>query len=292
MQLTVLAVVTGLAIGSVYGLIAIGYATVFWATRVFNLAQGDLVMVGVMVFWLTLEDWHWPRWASVLAVLVVVPLISVIIERLAVRPLRNRSDGIGWFITTLAAAIIIETVVTYLYGSQPIHAIPNNINGTLRLGSITIQGDLLLAIVILIACLIIIEVFYRRTWLGTGMRAMANDRELAVLRGVNPNRLGTIAFAIGGLLAAIAALVIGPLVGSDTTIGLNYSVAGFVAIAIGGFGSLRGAVVGAWLLGVAEEVFGRYYNAQFQIVAGLGLLAIILAVRPTGIFGTAGARRV
>jgi branched-chain amino acid transport system permease protein len=101
-----------------------------------------------------------------------------------------------------------------------------------------------------------------------------------------------IAFAIGGLLAAVAALIIAPLVGSDSSIGLNYSVAGFVAIAIGGFGSLRGAVVGAWLLGVAEELFGRFYSSQFQIVAGLGLLVVILAVRPTGIFGAAGARRV
>jgi branched-chain amino acid transport system permease protein len=291
-QLTVLAIVTGLAIGSVYGLIAIGYATVFWATRVFNLAQGDLVMVGVMIFWLTLEDWHWARWESALAVLVIVPALSVLIERLAVRPIRSRTDGIGWFITTLAAAIIIETIVTYLYGNQPIHAIPDNISGSLHLGSVSIQDDLLAAIVILVACLVAIEVFYRRTWLGTSMRAIANDQELAMLRGVNPNRMGMVAFAIGGLLAAIAALVIAPLVGSDTSIGLNYSVEGFVAIAIGGFGSLRGAVIGGWLLGIAEEVFGRYYNSQFQIVAGLGLLIVILAARPTGIFGTAGARRV
>jgi branched-chain amino acid transport system permease protein len=291
-NLTILAVVTGLAIGSVYGLIAIGYATVFSATRVFNLAQGDLVMVGVMVFWLTLEDWHWARWEAALAVLVFVPALSVVIERVAVRPIRHRTDGIGWFITTLAASIIIETVATNLYGNQPIHSIPDNINGSLRLGSISIQYDLLAAIVVLVACLFLVEAFYRRTWLGMSMRAIANDQQLAMLRGLNPNRLGMIAFAIGGLLAAIAALIIAPLVGSDVSIGLNYSVAGFVAIAIGGFGSLRGAVVGAWLLGIAEELFGRFYNSQFQVVAGLGLLVVILAVRPTGIFGTPGARQV
>lgn len=292
MNLTVLAIVTGLATGSVYGLIAIGYATVFSATRVFNLAQGDLVMVGVMVYWLTLEDWHWPRWGAILLVLAFVPVVSVVIERLAVRPIRGRTDGIGWFITTLAAGIVIETIVTKLYGDQPIHAIPNNFSGALRVGSVVLQYDLFAAIVVLIVCLVLIELFYRRTWLGMSMRAIANDQHLATLRGVNPNRLSVIAFGIGGLLAAIAALVIAPLVGSDTSIGLNYSVAGFVAIAIGGFGSLRGAVVGAWLLGIAEEVFGRFYSSQFQVVAGLGLLIVILAVRPTGIFGTAGARQV
>jgi branched-chain amino acid transport system permease protein len=292
MNLTLLAVVTGIAIGSVYGLIAIGYATVFSATRVFNLAQGDLVMAGVMVFWLTLERWQWPRWAAMLAVLAVVPAISVAIERLAIRPLRHRSEGMGWFITTFAAGIIIETIVFRLYGDQPIHTIPGNIGGSISVGGISMRDDLFLAVVVLIACVILVELFYRFTWLGMSMRAIANDREVAMLRGVKPDRLGMIAFALGGLLAGIAAIVIAPIVGSDTSIGLNYSVQGFVAIAIGGFGSIRGAVLGAWLLGVAEEVFGRYYNAQFEVVAGLGLLVLVLAFRPTGIYNTAGARQV
>lgn len=292
MHLTLLAVITGVAIGSVYGLIAIGYATVFSATRVFNLAQGDLVMVGVMVFWLTLQDWHWPRWGAILAVLVLVPTLSVLIERLAVRPLRNRSDGIGWFITTLAAGLIIETVVVRLYGDQPIHSIPDTVSGSVSLGGLSIRKDLLLVVVVLLVCLAAVELMYRWTWLGMSMRAMANDRQIAMLRGINPNRLGMTAFAIGGLLAAIAAIVIAPIVGSDTGIGLNYSVQGFVAIAVGGFGSLRGAIVGAWLLGAAEEVFGRYYNAQFQVVAGLALLIVVLTIRPNGIFGEKGARAV
>jgi branched-chain amino acid transport system permease protein len=259
---------------------------------VFNLAQGDLVMTGVLVFWLTLEEWHWPRWAATLAVLVVVPAISVAIERLAVRPLRGRAEGLGWFITTFAAGIIIETVVFRLYGDQPIHAIPGNINGSISVGDISIRDDLFLAIVVLVACVILVEIFYRFTWLGMSMRAIANDRQVAMLRGVDSNRLAMIAFAFGGVLAAIAAIVIAPIVGSDTSIGLNYSVQGFVAIAIGGFGSIRGAVVGAWLLGVAEQVFGRYYDAQFEVLAGLGLLILVLAFRPTGIYRTAGTRQV
>jgi branched-chain amino acid transport system permease protein len=82
------------------------------------------------------------------------------------------------------------------------------------------------------------------------------------------------------------------LVGSDPSIGLSYSISGFVALAVGGFGSLRGAVIGGWLLGIAEQVFSRYYNAQFELVADLGLLVIVLAARPAGIFGNSGARRV
>jgi branched-chain amino acid transport system permease protein len=291
-HLTIIAIVTGLAIGSVYGLVAIGYATVFSATRAFNLAQGDLVMVGVIFLWLTTQDWHWPRWAAIISVLAIVTALSLVIEVLAIRPLRDRSDAIGWFLTTLAAAIIIEAIVTILYGNQPIHAIPNNINGSFRVDGISMQDDFVLAIVVLIACLILVELFYRRTWLGMNMRAVANDDELARYRGINTSRLGLVAFGIGGLLAGIAAIILAPLVGSDTTIGLNYTIFGFVAIAIGGFGSLRGAAIGAWLLGIAMEVFGRYYNSQYQMVAGLALLAVVLAIRPSGIFQNAGGRQV
>lgn len=295
MELTLLAIVTGIGIGSVYGLVAFGYATIYAATGVFNLAQGALVMVGVMALWYFAQVLGWPRWAAFIGVLVVVPLVAILVERIAVNPIRRRIDtdhGFGWFITTLAAAIIIETIVTAWYGDRPVEKIPDNISGSVSLGPVSMQSNLLLAVAALLICMVLVEVFYRRTWLGMSMRSIGSDQEVAMLRGVKPGVMSMSAFAIGGLLAGIAAIAIAPIVGSDPTVGLNFSIQGFVAMAIGGFGSLRGAVLGAWLLGVSEQLFAVYFNAQFQIVAGLLVLLIVLILRPNGIFGSAGVRKV
>jgi branched-chain amino acid transport system permease protein len=291
--LTVLAVVTGIAIGSVYGLIAIGYSVIYRATRVFNLAQGDLVMLGVMLSWYLLAVRHWSEGLTFVCVLVGVPLVSVAEERLIIRPFfKRQSDNIGWFIATLAFSLVIETFITNLYGNQPPNAIPALIGGSITLGGVSIANKLVLAFVALILVTLAVEVFYKKTWMGTAMRAVAEDREVATLRGIDSRRTAVLAFALGGVIAAVAGFVLGPIVSSDPSIGLNYWLQGFVAMAIGGFGSLRGAVVGAWILGVAEQVFDRYYTSNYEIVAAVGILLLILVVKPTGLFSSSETRAV
>jgi branched-chain amino acid transport system permease protein len=291
--LTVLAVVTGIAIGSVYGLIAIGYSVVYRATRVFNLAQGDLVMLGVMLSWYLLAVRHWSQGLTFVCVLVGVPLVSVAEERLIIRPFFKRpGDNIGWFIATLAFSLVIETFITNLYGNQQPNPIPSLIGGSITVDGVSIANKLVLAIVALILVTVAVEIFYRKTWMGTAMRAVAEDREVATLRGIDSRRTAILAFALGGVIAAIAGFVLGPIVSSDPSIGLDYGLQGFVAMAIGGFGSLRGAVVGAWILGVAEQVFDRYYNSNYEIVAAVGVLLLILVVKPTGLFSSSNTRTV
>lgn len=121
------------------------------------------------------------------------------------------------------------------------------------------------------------------------MRATADDREIAALRGIEPARMSMIAFAIGGLVAAVGGFVVAPIVYADVSVGLAYSIKGFIALAIGGFGSIRGAIVGALAIGVAEQVFDAYADPRYEILAALGLLMLILAARPTGLFRTATA---
>jgi branched-chain amino acid transport system permease protein len=293
-SLAINAVVAGLAIGSVYGLVALGYTVVFNATRVFNLAQGDLVMLGVLLSWYLLDVRHWPQVAALACVLVGVTAVSLAEERLVVRPFLSRPrDNIGWFIATLAFSLVVETVVTDLYGENPPQPVPSPLpSRAIHLGSVSIVPKLLLAFLALVAVTAAVEAFYRRTWLGTAMRATAEDREVAALRGISPTRMSALAFGIGGLVAAVAGYVVAPIVFSDVTIGLNYSLKGFIALAIGGFGSIRGALVGAWVLGVGEQLFDLYVSPRYEVVAGLALLMAVLAVRPTGLFGPGRLRRV
>ena len=294
MGLLLTAVVTGLGIGSVYGLVGVGYTVVFNATRVFNLAQGDLVMCGVMFSYIFLDVLHWTQLGAFAGVIVLVTAISVIEERTVVRPfLKENTEGIGWFISTLAFSLIVETIATILYGDRPIVAIPGFLpNVGLHAGALSTTPQLLLSIATLIVVVAAIEVFYTRTWIGQAMRATAQDRTAAALRGISTDRVGVYAFGLGGAVAALAGFVIAPIVFSNVTIGLTYGLKGFLALAIGGFGSIRGAVAGALILGIGEQIFDLYVNPLFEQVAGLGLLLIVLLVRPGGLFGSSGTRRV
>jgi branched-chain amino acid transport system permease protein len=288
------AVITGVAVGSVYGLIAIGYTIIFNATRIFNLAQGDLVMAGVLLSYLVLDVWHGPQVAALAFAVGGVTILALIEERLVVRPFIARTgDSIGWFIATLAFGLIVEAVATRLYGDHPPLAVPSPLpQSVIRLGPLTTTWPYVLAFVSLVAVTVAIEAFYGRTWIGRAMRAVAGDRELAALRGIEPTRISSLAFAIAGAVAGLAGYVVAPIVYANVSIGLTYSIKGFIALAIGGFGSIRGAFTGALILGVGEQLFDLYVNPRYEVLAGAALLMLILLVRPTGLFTTSLARRV
>jgi branched-chain amino acid transport system permease protein len=278
------AAVAGVCTGAVYGLVALGYNVTYNATGVFNLAQGDLVMVGVMLSWLLVGVWDIPFFLAFLAVVLAVSLISLFEERVVVRPFLGRGNSnIGWFISTLGFSIVLETVVARLFGDHPIEPIPSFIpaKGFYVAGILFVPRELfVLGALVLMA--LALELFYRRTRMGLRMQATSEDRQAAGLRGSNPNRVSQFGFLLGGVIAGVAGFAVGPLVSTSVTVGLNYSIKGFVAIAIGGFGRLRAGMVAALVLGVAEKEFDLYVGAKYEIVVGLVLLLGVLAVKPTG----------
>ena len=294
MTLFLTALFAGLAVGSVYGLIALSYTVVFNSTAIFNVAQGDLMMAGVLVSYFCLDRWHLPQIVTLFVIVAVVVAISLVEERVAVRPFVARPVvGLGWFIATLAFSLIIETVASIIYGQNPVVPIPGALgNGTVVVAGVHVATKFILAFVVMIAILVALEVFYKRSWLGTAMRGVAEDREVAALRGIDALRISRLAFIIAGLVTALAAFVVAPIVSADVTVGLTYGLKGFIALAAGGFGSLRGCVIGGLLLGVAEQMFDLYVSSNYEILAGLILVLIVLAVRPAGLFGTRAVRQV
>ncbi len=289
------AVVAGLAIGSIYGLVGVGYTVAFNATRVFNLAQGDLVMLGVMGSYLTLVVWKLPWGIAMVAVLASVGMVSAVEEKFVVRPFLRKSGAasFGWFIATLGFSAVIEAVVAILFGHRSVVAIPTPLGlGGVHVGSVQLGYRELLVIGTFGAVIVLLELFYARTWMGQAMRATAEDREAAGLRGINPVTISRTAFVMAGLVGAIAGFVIAPITFSDPTIGLNFTLKGFLALAIGGFGSIRGAVVGGLTLGVGEQLFDAYVNSNYEVLVGLVLVLAVLALRPEGLFRSTVARTV
>lgn len=294
MTLFLTALIAGLAVGSVYGLIALSYTVVFNSTSIFNIAQGDLMMFGVLAAYFCLDRWHLGQLVTLLVIIAVVVTLSLIEERVAVRPFVKRPVvGLGWFIATLAFSLILETVASIIYGQNPVVPIPGALgNGTVTVAGVHVATKFILAFVTMIVVMVALEVFYKRTWLGTAMRGVAEDREVAALRGIDALRISRLAFVIAGVVTALAAFVVAPIVSANVGVGLTYGLKGFIALAIGGFGSLRGCVIGGLLLGVAEQMFDLYVSANYEILAALILVLIVLAVRPAGLFGTRAVREV
>jgi branched-chain amino acid transport system permease protein len=211
-----------------------------------------------------------------------------------VRPFLVRGDGnIGWFISTLGFSIIIETVVARLFGNHPIEPIPSFLPAQgFYIADVLFVPRELLVLGSLVVMTLVIELFLRRTRMGLHMRATSEDRQTAALRGVNPNRISQYGFLLGGVVAGVAGFAVGPLVSTSIAVGLNYSIKGFVALAVGGFGRMRAGVVAALVLGVAEKVFDLYVDPKYEMVVGLVLLMVVLAVKPTGASRSVEARRV
>ncbi|HEX3955224.1 MAG TPA: branched-chain amino acid ABC transporter permease [Trebonia sp.] len=288
------AVVAGICTGSVYALVALGYNIIYNATGVFNLAQGDLVMVGVMLTWVAVSIIKVPYIVAFVAVVAIVALISLIEERLVVRPfLARREANIGWFISTLGFSIVIEAVALIWFGDHPIVPIPSFVpqNGFYVLRVLFVPRELLV-FAALVVLSVGFELFFKKTRMGLTMRATAEDRQAAGLRGVNPIRIGQMGFLLGGIVAGVAGFAVAPLVSTSISVGLNYSVKGFVALAVGGFGNLRAGMLAALGLGVAESVFDLFVGADYEIAVGLVILLVVLGLKPTGVSRSFAARQV
>jgi branched-chain amino acid transport system permease protein len=289
------ALVAGIGVGSIYGLLAMSYTVVYNSTGIFNVAQGDLMMCGVLASYYALDVWHVPQVVTLLFVVSVVIFIGLVEERIAVRPFLTRTgaEGFGWFISTLGFSLILETGAFVLYGQNAVAPIPSVTGAqSFRIGSLYFSPQYLLVFVVMIVLTILLVAFYRYTWLGLAMQAISEDSESSALRGVDVRWISRAAFVLAGLVTGIAAYVIAPIVSANVTIGLTYGLKAFIALAVGGFGSIRGCVVGGILLGVSEQMFDLYVNPNFEVLAGLILILIVLSTRPSGIFSTNIAREV
>jgi branched-chain amino acid transport system permease protein len=288
------ALIAGLAVGSVYGLIGISYSVVFSSSGIFNVAQGNLLSVGILVAYFALDEWKVPQVVALLLILAVVVGLSLIEELVAVRPIVARgTGGITWFISTLGFGLVLSTLALKIYGSRAVAAIPSAVGqSSIRVAGLAIAPKFVASFGLLIVVSFALEVFYRRSRLGTVMRAVAEDRDVAALRGVRVVRIGQMAFAIGGIITGLAAFVIAPIVSANISLGLLYGLKGFIALAVGGFGSMRGAALGGLLLGVSEQMLDTYWSSNYEILAGLGLILLVLMIRPQGLFNTASLREV
>ena len=292
--------VNGLTLGSIYGLIAIGYTMVYGIIGMINFAHGDVFMLGafaaLIVFLLVTSFFAGiPVALLVLLMLVVAMLMTSLwnwaIERVAYRPLRG-SFRLAPLITAIGMSIVLSNFIQVTQGPRN-KPIPPMITDVYHFGDVTVQ---LKQIVIILVTAVLLSIFWyvvNKTPLGRAQRATEQDRKMAALLGVDVDRTISITFIMGAALAAVAGTMYLMYYGvASFTDGFIPGVKAFTAAVLGGIGSLPGAVLGGLLIGLIESLWSAYFSIAYKDVATFGILAFVLIFKPTGILGRPEVEKV
>lgn len=283
MSIFVQTLVSGIAAGSVYALIAVGFSLIYKTTRIINLAQGDLAILGGYLSYSFVRA-GLPLAVALAAGVVCTGLLTAVVERLALRPLYRRPLAIP-ILCTVGLAVTIESVIQLIWGGLPLSLPPVASTVPWHIAGISITPAQVVIFVIAIAIAVALLFGIDRTRLGRAMRGCAEDAEVVTLFGVNADRMYLIAFALGGLLAGLAGILIVPLIGLLPTRGLDLTVLGFSAAILGGLGSLPGAILGGVLIAIVVNVIEVYVSSDYAYGFAYLIMAVVLLVRVRGLLG-------
>jgi branched-chain amino acid transport system permease protein len=288
--------INALALGSIYALMAIGLAIIFGILRLINFAHGELLMIGPY-FVLALSLVGVPFGLGVVIAVVLAGIVGIIMERLAYRPLRGAPD-VSLLLTSLGVSIFLQNSTIMLFGGQSkAFAGPAFLDQRLPvMQNVGISSIDVMIFGTAIVLVVLFSLFVTRTMLGISMRASAENLLAAQLVGINISQVIMVAFIIGAGMAAVAGILFGVRVGKiDPLLGFIPLLKAFVATVIGGFGSIPGAVLGAYVLGFLEIVLAGSLPSgmtAYRDALIFALLIIVLLVRPQGILGSTEAERV
>jgi branched-chain amino acid transport system permease protein len=284
-------VFTGLTLGSMYALVALGYNITYATSQTVNFSQGQSVMVGAVVAYALHVGAGWPLPLAVVATLVALAALGVLVERVAVRPFL-RAASIAWLLSTIAIGIIAENVAMVVFGKDA-RAFPSALTARpiTVLGAGVYPHEILVPVAGL-AVMVVVELAFRRTRAGQALRAVAFSHDAAGLMGIDVNRTITVAYALSSVLAGVAGILLAPLLNVSATMGTTIGLKGFAVAIIGGIESARGIVLAGFLYGIFESVVAGYLGTGVREIGGFALVIVMLLVRPAGLLGLARLRRV
>ena len=278
--------ISGISLGSVYAIIALGYTMVYGIAKMLNFAHGDVIMVGGYMSFVAMSYLHLPAWVSVLVGMAVCTLLGIVIEALAYKPLRS-APSLAVLITAIGVSYLLQNSALLIWGANP-KSYPPVVSGTLKLfdGQLSVSYASLVTVAACIAIMLALTFFTSSTKMGKAMRACSEDKGAAQLMGINVNRTISLTFAIGSALAAIAGVL---LCSSYPTLmpntGSMPGIKAFTAAVFGGIGSIPGAFLGGLLLGIIESLAKAYISTQLANSIVFGVLIVVLLVRPAGLLG-------
>ena len=287
--------ISGISLGSVYAIIALGYTMVYGIAKMLNFAHGDVIMIGAYVVFVATSSAGIPPLAAIALSMVICTVMGILIERVAYRPLRGAASPLAVLITAIGVSYLLQNIALLVFGSNSksftsVVSVP-----ALKLagGQITISGETIVTIIASLVIVFGLTTFIGKTQPGQAMLAVSEDQGAARLMGINVNGTIALTFAIGSALAAIAGVLLCSAYPSLTPYtGSMPGIKAFVAAVFGGIGSIPGAMIGGILLGIIEILGRAYISAQLADAIVFAVLIIVLLVKPTGILGRAIQEKV
>ncbi|MEG0091055.1 MAG: branched-chain amino acid ABC transporter permease [Oscillospiraceae bacterium] len=277
--------ISGLSLGSIYALIALGYTMVYGIAKMLNFAHGDLIMVGAFSAIVFISSFGLPVWISVVLSVVCCVVFGVLIEKIAYKPLR-KAPPLSVLITAIGVSYFLQSLALIIFGSNQ-RSFPNIITAkAMQIGKLTIKGESVVTLIATFVIMMGLTLFINKTKMGKAMRAVSEDKEAAELMGISVNKTITTTFAIGSALAAVAGVFFGSTYGFvGPYSGSMPGIKAFVAAVFGGIGSIPGAMVGGLLLGVIENLSKAYISTELSDAIVFAVLIVVLLVKPTGLLG-------
>tara|TARA_R110002049_G_scaffold172708_6_gene339526 strand:+ start:8836 stop:9714 length:879 start_codon:yes stop_codon:yes gene_type:complete len=284
-QLIAQSLVSGVAVGCIYGLIGIGFSVIYNTSGIVNFAQGMFVMIGGMVTHFLYTNGV-PLAIAAVGAIMLAALVGVAMERIVVRPLWDRGATMFVMIlATLAVQIVMEHIALMLFGDQP-RVLPGFTDaGPILIFGVAISYQIIWIVCVSLLVIVLLNGFFRKTRLGKAMRACAIDRETAALHGIKVSVMLALAFGISGGLGAIGGILVTPTQYTAFNVGISFSISGFIAAIVGGFGRPAGALLGGIFLGVAQALAIVTLGAGMKHIVTFSLLLLFLFLRPNGILG-------
>ena len=291
MTLFVTALVTGLGLGAMYGLIALGFQITYSVCSRVNFAQGSMVMLGAVLGYVLTERAGLPVIVAYPLALVGCALMGMLVELLLVRPFAVRGSE-AWLMATVAGGILLDNAVMFTFGNEP-RSLPSPlVEQTWQIFGTGVYPQQLLIPLVAVGLAVGLHVLFRRTRQGRALLAVVQNPEAARLMGINTTAMISGSFALSAVLAGVAGLLIAPLLSVHSDMGTLFGIKAFAVAILGGMTSASGVMIAGFLYGLVEALVTTYLGSSYTYIVVFALLIAVLAVHPNGLFGTAALRKV
>jgi len=290
-MLIVSAIITGLGLGAMYGLLALGFHMTYVVSNTVNFSQGSSMMLGAVLGYTFAVTLGWPMWLAVILALVLCGAFGLLVERLLVRPFVERGSN-SWLMATVAGGIVLENIVLFTYGKEP-----RSFPSPLATDAISVFGvgayplQLIIPVVGLVAAGLLSFVT-RRTKFGKAMLAVVQRPEAARLMGIDTKLVVAAAFALSTVLAGVAGLLIAPLFNVASDMGVVFGIKAFATAILGGINSAWGVVVAGLLYGLIEALTTAFLGSTYTQIVAFSMIIVVLFLMPNGLFGRAAVQKV
>ncbi len=283
---------SGLTVGAVYALVGLGFNIIYNATSVINLAQGEFVVIGGLMMWFFTESAKLPFFVSIFLTLLTAGIVGLLMERLTIRPLKNKDLLLLMIMITISDSIVLRGLLMFKFGKDSYSYSPFTEGEPISICGAIIQQQAIWVLGVTALCIVLLFLFFSKTLTGKAMKACSVDSTAAKLVGINVSQMVMLSFIFSAVVGAIGGIAITPISLMEYDRGPMLAVKGFCAAIMGGLGRSRGAVLGGLLIGILESMTAGYLNSGFKDALALLILLLVLFFKPSGIFGSSAAARL